>query len=326
MKRHRIYITDSDHGYFDPEIEVFQTIGLTPIVKNCRREDVVIEQCGDADALLIQRATVGKKVFENLPNLKVVCRYGVGYDNIDVPEATRAGVMVVNVPDYCIDEVSNHALAMLLAWARHIPGYNQAVHSGRWDHRDGSPLERLAGKTVGIVGFGRIGSEFGRKVEPLGVEVIVYDPYLDELPPGFRKVGFEELLSQSDYISLHCPLSEETFHMVGEKALKLMKPTAVLINTARGPIIDQKALVTALKERRIRGAALDVLETEPPGPDEKLLGLDNVFLSPHAAFYSEESKRELKARAAQAVVAALKGEVPRNLLNPEVLTSAARRW
>lgn len=325
MKRHKVYITDCDHGYIDPEIEAFQAIGVTPILRNIRREDRVIAECGDADALLIQRAIVGKKVLESLPNLKVVCRYGVGYDNIDVSEATKAGVMAVNVPDYCIDEVSNHALAMLLAWCRQIPGYNQAVHGGRWDHRDGSPLERLAGKTVGIVGFGRIGSEFGRKVKPLDVEVVVYDPYLNELPPGFRKVGFEELLSQSDYISLHCPLNGETHHMVGESALNQMKPTAVLINTARGAIIDQGALTAALKGRRIRGAALDVLETEPPGMDDELLGLDSVFLSPHAAFYSEESKHELKVRAAQAVVAALKGKVPRNLLNPQVLTNAARR-
>jgi D-3-phosphoglycerate dehydrogenase len=157
------------------------------------------------------------------------------------------------------------------------------------------------------------------------VEVIVCDPDLDALPPGFKKVGFEELFSQSDYISLHCPLNGETFHMVGERALNLMKPTAVLINTARGAIIDQRALTTALKEGRIRGAALDVLETEPPGVDEELLGLSNVYLSPHAAFYSEESKHELKVRAAEAVVAVLKGEVPRNLLNPEVLASASRR-
>ena len=205
VKKHQVYITDCDHGYIDPEIEVLQTIGVTPILRNCKTEDAVIEQCGDADALMAQRATIGKKVFDSLSDLKVVCRYGVGYDNIDVPEATRAGVMAVNVPDYCIDEVSNHALAMLLAWCRRIPGYNHAVHSGRWDHRNGSPLERLAGKTVGIVGFGRIGSEFGRKVKGLGVEVIVYDPYLDELPPGFKKVNFDALLSQSDYVSLHCP-------------------------------------------------------------------------------------------------------------------------
>jgi D-3-phosphoglycerate dehydrogenase len=326
VTRHRVYITDCDHGHIEPEIEVLSTIGVTPILRDCRSEEEVVAQCGDADALLIQRVKIGAKAFASLPRLKVICRYGVGYDNFDLSEATRAGVMAVNVPDYCIDEVSNHALAMLLARCRHIPDYNRAVHSGGWDHHTDPPLERLTGKTVGIVGFGRIGSEFGRKVKALGVEVIVCDPYVDELPPGFAKVGFQELLSQSDYISLHCPLNQETYHLVGERALALMKPTAVLINTARGPVVDQKALATALVERRLRAAALDVLETEPPDTAEELLGLNNVYLSPHAAYYSEESQVELKTRATQAVVATLRGEVPKDLLNPQVLSSPARRW
>ena len=324
--RHRVYIADCDHGHIEPEIEVLSAIGVTPILRDCSTEEEVVAQCGDADALLIQRVGIGERAFASLPKLKVICRYGVGYDNFDLSEATQAGVMAVNVPDYCIDEVSNHALAMLLAWCRHIPGYNRAVHSGGWHHHTDPPLERLMGKTVGIVGFGRIGSEFGRKVRALGVEIMVHDPYVNQLPPGFVKVGFEELLSQSDYISLHCPLNQETYHLLGEKALNLMKPTAVLINTARGPIIDQRALTIALKERRLRGAALDVLETEPPDTGEELLELDNAYLSPHAAYYSEESQVELKTRAAQAVVSALTGGVPKDLLNPQVLSSPARRW
>jgi D-3-phosphoglycerate dehydrogenase len=256
---------------------------------------------------------------EHLPNCKVVSRYGVGVDSVDLKAATDLGIIVANVPDYCVDEVSNQAIAMILTLIRKTAFFDQKVKSNRWDFHLGIPIYRIHGKTLGLIGCGKIGLEVAKKISPFGVKVIAFDPYLQRAGEGVELTDFDSVLKKSDFISIHCPLNESTRHLMGGQAFKKMEKKPILINTSRGPIVDEKALVEALKEGRVSGAGLDVLEKEPPDPQNPLLKMENVILSPHVSFYSVESISELKRRTAENVSAVLLGKWPKSVVNREVV-------
>jgi D-3-phosphoglycerate dehydrogenase len=320
-----VVITDCDHENIAVEQALFQEAGVEVRLSQARTEDEVIGAAAEADGLIAQYAPLTGRVFRALPRLRVVAKYGVGYDTVDVATATACGIVVANVPDYCIEEVSDHAIALLLTLWRGVALYDRAVRAGTWNAEMKKPMLRLAGRVLGIVGVGRIGARVAEKARGVGMRVIGYDPYLTALPDGVTPVGFEELLRTADAVSLNLPLNAETRHLLGEAALRQMRPSAILVNTARGGVVDTAALVRALREGWIAGASLDVHEAEPLPADSALYELPNVIVTPHAAWYSQESVPELKRRAVLNVLAALRGERPRTPVNLEVFDSAALR-
>jgi D-3-phosphoglycerate dehydrogenase / 2-oxoglutarate reductase len=287
-----------------------------------RQEEEIIARAHDADALIVSSAPMTRRVLSALTQLKVVVRTGVGYDVIDVPAATDLGVVVVNIPDLWTREVANHALGLLLAWNRRIPTLYNEVKAGVWQSQASAPVGALHGETVGIVGFGNIGRAFARRVAALETHVIAYDPYVDEAP--FAALGVErvvalgDLAARSDYVSVHCLLNTATRHLIDEAFLRQMKPTACLINTSRGPVVDEQALIRALQQQWIAGAALDVQEHEPPAPDHPLLRMENVILTPHAAYYSSAAVAQVPQRCGEEVARVLTGQRPLHVVNPEV--------
>jgi len=318
-KRPRIVITDCDHPSVEIERSILSEINPEFILDHCNIEDEVIEVAKDADGIINQYAPITRRVIESLKRCKVIARYGVGVDNIDVEAATEHKIIVANVPDYCIDEVSTHALALILACARGITLLDRKRREKRWDFTLAKPLFRTQGKTLGLFGLGRIAKMVAQKASGFGFRIIAYDPYVSKVDGGVKLVEFSQLLSDSDFVSIHVSLTAETRHSFGENELKKIKKIAYLINTSRGPIVDEKALYQALKNRWIAGAALDVMEEEPPDWNSALLQLDNLIITPHISFYSEESYIELKTKVAQAVLSVLKGELPRAIVNPQVV-------
>jgi D-3-phosphoglycerate dehydrogenase len=319
-----VLICGLDHANIVEEQDVFARAAVRFRVVPARTESEYLERCGEADGLLVQYGDVTRRVFEGLSRLRVIVRYGVGVDGIDLGAATAHGVPVVNVPDYGIDEVANHAVALLLALARKLPRLDRQTRSGSWDVFRVGPVTRLAGQTVGLLGCGRIGSAVARKLTGFEVRLLGCDPYVDTFPPGVQPVAFERLLAESDYVSIHCPLTAETRHLFDEESLARMRSTAALINTARGGIVDTTALVEALRIGLLAGAGLDVLDTEPIDPASPLLRMEQVIVTPHAAWYSEEGRSDLKRRAAEEAVRVLQGERPRHCVNPEVFAREGR--
>ncbi len=318
-----VAITDYVFASLEPERRVLAPLGVELRPAQCKSEEEIIALTQEADAVLNCYAKMTARVIENLNCCKIIARYGIGVDNVDLAAASKARILVTNVSDYCIDEVSDHALALLLALARHVAAADGAVKAGAWDVVARAGIRRLRGQTLGLVGFGKIAKALASKVQPLGMKVLVYDPYVEaELISryGAEAVSLDRLLAEADAISIHVPLSSETRNLIGERELALMKSAAFLINTSRGGIVDEQALAAALKEGQLGGAALDVLSVEPPPPDHPLRQAPNVILTPHLAFYSRESVIELQTKAAQEVARALKGEPPRSPVNPEVLT------
>ena len=315
-----VLICGLDHASVAEEEAVFGAAGLRWGQAIARTEDDFLRQCAAAHGLLIQYGDVSRRVIEGLPRLRLMVRYGVGVDGIDVEAATERGIPVVNVPDYGTDEVANHAVALLLALARKIPRLDRQTRAGRWNVFEVQPIHRLAGQTVGIVGCGRIGSRVARKLAGFDVRLLGSDPYITEFPPGVAPVRLDRLLAESDYVTLHCPLNAETRNLIGAATLARMKPTAVLVNTARGGIVDTAAVVDALRAGRLAGAGLDVTEPEPLDLASPLLQMEQVIVTPHAAWYSEEGRSDLKRRVAEeAVRVLLRGEPPLHCVNPEVL-------
>lgn len=283
-----------------------------------KTEDEVIAACADADVLLVAFSPLTRRVLENLRQCKLIVRYGIGYDMIDVDAATECGIPVCNVPDYCVEEVALHAIALLLCCARKIIPLDASMREGKWDaRRTAHPVHRMSQQTLGVVGFGRIGRTVAGMAKGLGLEVLAFDPFVPTSDIA-QMVSFDKLLERSDYVTIHCPLMESTRHLFNADAFRKMKPSAFLINCARGPIIDETALNHALQKKHIAGAALDVFEIEPLPADSPLRQLDNVILHPHAAWYSEEAFADLQERVAQDVVLFYKGQRPRGLVNPQV--------
>jgi D-3-phosphoglycerate dehydrogenase / 2-oxoglutarate reductase len=283
----------------------------------------IVATAKEADALLVTYAKITAEMIGQMKRCRIISRFGIGVDNVDLAAATRDGIVVTKVPDYCIDEVSDHAMALLLALVRKIPFSSARAHAGRWEMPAVAPIHRLRGRTLGLVGFGRIPQLVAPKAKAFGLRVISYDPYVPKAvmdQAGVGQVEFAELVRTSDYISIHSPLLPETHHLFNADVFRMMKPSTFLVNTARGPVVDEAALARALDGKQLAGAALDVLEQEPP-VNSPLFGRDNVILTPHTSFYSVESLEELQTKAAEEVVRVLSGEAPRNPVNPEVLAS-----
>lgn len=324
MAQFKVVITDFGDPDYNLEAEVFKASGLDiELVRlQARTPEDLFPAVADAHGLLVQWVKITPQVMERLSCCKVISRYGIGVDMVDLPAATRHGILVCNVPDYCIEEVSTHTMAFILALNRHTLLHNAYVHSGKWGGVPGGAPARLAGQVLGIVGLGNIGREVARKAGGLGLKLLGYDPYLAPARAealaetlGVELTGLEDLLRRADYVSLHCPLTGETRHLVGAAQLALMKPTAYLINMARGPVVDQPALAQALASGIIKGAALDVLEQEPPAADDPLFKLDNVIITPHVASWTTEAVEQLRCDTARNVVIVLRGELPKAIVN-----------
>jgi D-3-phosphoglycerate dehydrogenase len=300
----RIVITDCDHPTIEIERAIFARGGYEVELAQCHTAREVAAAGAGAVALLAQYAPINDDVLAALPSVRVIGTYGASLDNIDVPAAARRGLRVVNVPDYGVDEVADHTIGLILALTRGIVALDRAVHAGTWDFRSGGELRRGSDQQVGIIGLGRIGSAVARRALALRFQVAAADPRWPPLE-GVRLVELEELLATSDVVSVNARLDASTRHLLDTAALARMKPGAYLVNTSRGGVVDQAALVDALRSGHLGGAALDVLEREPIAPDDPLLGLPNVVLTPHAAFYSRESLVEMKRRAAEAITLAL---------------------
>ena len=312
MKKFKVVLTDNAFSTIDIEKVMLDEIDAELIVANSDEEDDIIIVASNADALLVGYACITEKVIRMLQKCKIISRYGIGVDNINLEAATHQGIKVTNVPDYCIEEVSSHTLAFILGLARKIAALNCSVKKGIWSYNDHKPIYRLQGKTIGLIGFGRIARNLVKKLKPFGFRIIAYDPYIsfeDMEKYNIETAPLEDLLQQSDFVSLHIPLTKETKHMISEKELKMMKSTAYIINTSRGFLVDEEALYIALRDQWISGAALDVLENEKGiYVSSPLMELDNIIFTPHVAFYSEESIVELRLKAVNEVINALIGK------------------
>lgn len=321
-----VAVSDSVFPNLEPARAVLSKVGAELRLANGSTPEAILEVGRAADGALVTYAKITEEMIRQMTRCRVISRFGIGVDNVDIPAATRAGIVVTRVPDYCIDEVSDHAMAMLLAVVRKIPLANARTQSGKWEMPAVVPIHRLRGSVLGLVGFGRIPQLVAPKAKAFGMRVIAYDPYLPEAVfqrEGVKQVEFDELVKASDYISIHTPLMPETHHLFNDGVFSRMKPSAYLVNTARGPIVDEAALANALDKKQLAGAALDVMEKEPPA-GSPLLGRDNVILTPHTSFYSEESLVELQTKAAEEVVRVLTGQKPANPVNPEALEAARK--
>ncbi len=325
MAQLNVAVADSVFPNLDPAREVLARVGAGLTLADASTPEAILKVAAGADALLVTYAKITAEMIEQMPRCRIISRFGIGVDNVDLPAATAAGIVVTKVPDYCIDEVSDHAMALLLTVVRKIPLSNGQVHSGTWKMKAVVPIHRLRGSVLGLVGFGRIPQLVVPKAKSFGLRVVAYDPYAPAevfAAAGVERVEFRDLLKMSDYVSVHSPLVPETRGLFNADAFKQMKPRAYLINTARGPIIDEAALAAALDAGQIAGAALDVMAQEPP-PASPLFGRDNVIITPHTSFYSEESLVELQTKAAEEVAAVLVGKPTRNPVNPEVVQRPA---
>ena len=314
MSKFKVVICDYYYESLQQEKQVFSQLDIDLRDYHCKTEEEVIAVASDCDALICQFAPITRRVIENLKNCRVIVRYAIGVDNIDLKAAEEHGIYVCNVPDYSVDEVSNHAIALLLDCAKKLTYLANQVKQGHSSYTVVKPLYRIAGKTLGLVGFGRI----PRLVAGFDVEILTYDPMVNEAAAkalGVTPVSLEELLQRSDYISVHCPLMDSTRHMFNKESFQKMKPTAIFVNTARGGVVKEEDLVWALENGVIAMAGLDVTETEPVSVDNPLLKLPNAVVTPHAAWYSEEAVETLQRMVAEEVVRALKGEPLRSPVN-----------
>jgi len=313
----RVIITDCDHKDINIETEVFEQAGVEFKLLQCRKEDDLIRQCGGAEVFLNQYAPITGRVMASLPELKLVVRYGVGVDNVDATLASKHGIQVCNVPDYGVNEVADHAMALMLTLLRRTAVMNAYTKNRTWDYTKAIPIRRLNQLTIGITGLGRIGRNFAGKVRTLGCRIIGYDPLLSEDAAGtdfVSRVGFEDLLQESDVISIHCPL-ETSRNLFSSSAFAKMKKSAILINTARGGIVNEKDLDGALEKGEIAGAAMDCMENEPVKRGNPLFRHENFIATPHMAWYSEEACLELKRKAAEEAVRFFRGEAVRYPVN-----------
>jgi D-3-phosphoglycerate dehydrogenase len=324
VQRLTAVITDYDYGNLDIERSILEPSGIDVIGLQAKSEDDLLDAARTCDAMMNQYARVGQKTISAMSRCKVVARYGVGVDIVDVDAATRAGILVTNVRDYCTEEVADHAIALWLASARRLAEYDRATHQGIWRWQSGQPIYRLRGRTMGIVSFGRIGQAIAERARPFGVEIVVYDPFVDEATlarHSVARVGKDELLARSDILMMQVPMTPETHHFLGEQEFAAMRDGAIVINTGRGPTIDNKALYQALVRGKVSAAGLDDPEEEPAkkahwSPNgNPLFSLPNVLITPHSAYYSEESIRAAREIAAGEVARVLTGVRPLNPVN-----------
>lgn len=319
-KSYQVVIADYYYPSLDEERKVLADTGIKIVDCNgkCKTEDDVIKYAKDADALIVQFTPITRKIIENLPKCKVIVRYAIGLDIIDIQAATERKIMVANVPDYCINEVADQAMALMLALTRKIKIAAEEVARGNWSYQKAVPIKRFSEMTLGLVSFGNIARNFGGKAKALGFKKIrVFDPYIKDTAqyPGYEFVSLPTLLQESDVVSIHAPATAETKHMINRETLAMMKDGAYLINTSRGALIDEKALVEALKKGKLGGVGLDVLETEKNVGDNPLLKFDNVIITPHMSWYSIDSIAELQRKVAEQVKLALLEGKPKYWVN-----------
>ncbi|MFC1944041.1 C-terminal binding protein [Chloroflexota bacterium] len=315
----------------------YRDLDATLEKKVCRTEDELIDIAGDADAVITGGEPYSRRVIERLAKCRIISNIGIGYDGVDVEAATERGICVANVPDYCIEEMADHTIALLLACARKLVRLDKAVKEGKWDSvakvtirsEVMRPTFRLSGQTLGLIGLGRIPRCVVPRAKALGLEVTAFDPYIPKdiaEEAGVELVDLERLLTESDFVSVHAALTPESRQMMNAEAFGKMKSTAYFINTARGALVDEEALRDALSRGIIAGAGLDVMDPEPPSLDNPLLHMDNVIVTAHSANYSEDSAAELRRRPEEDVFRVLRGEWPRGFVNPQVKDDFVARW
>ncbi len=313
MPRPLIAVTDSPFPSLDPAKAALARVHPELRLAASGSADDILAAARDADAILVTYAKLPGELLRQLTRCKAIGRFGLGVDNIDVKAAAELGITVTYVPDYCMHEVSDHAMALLLALARKIPFSNRLVQAGRWEMPAVVPIHRLAGRVLGLVGFGNIPRALAPKAKAFGLRVVAHDPFASQdafANAGVEAVRLERLLEISDFVSIHAPLVPATRGLFDQGVIERMKNGAMLINTARGPLVNEAALIAALDSGHLGGAALDVLTIEPPAADSKLLGRDNVILTPHTGFYSVEALEELQTKCASDVARVLSGEPP----------------
>jgi D-3-phosphoglycerate dehydrogenase len=321
MSKHKVAVVSRGYESYDTEREILRAVDAELVLapRDCLTEDEVIATAAEADAILVREAPVSARVIDALPRCRAIVRYGVGVDNIDLEHARQRRIYVANVPGYGTEEVSDHAAALLLACIRSLRTRDANLRQGRFETDIREPILRTTGKTLGLIGYGQIGRALHRKWKGfLPRRVLVFDPYA---PPaaiqegGAEAVELDKLFAESDYISLHAPLTPQTRHLINAANLGKMKTSAILINTARGELIDESALTAALAEGRIAAAGLDVFEQEPLARDHPFIGMPNVVLSGHVGWYSKDAVKELQTRGAQEIVRVLSGHAPQCWVN-----------
>ncbi len=326
--KYKVYVSDYDYPDLEIERSILEPVGAQVIGLDCKTGEGLGELAKDADAILQQYAKIPRETIEQLSNCKVICRYGIGTDILDVDACYEHGIKVTNVPDYCLDEVADHSISLGLCLFRRLPAYDDFTQRGNWHwNMDGNVPKRFRKSVWGLVGFGRIAQNIARKVQALGFTVVSFDPYVSQSymsTLGVEKVGFDQLIESSDVVNLMCPHTPETDRIIGEEELRRMKKTAVLVNGARGKLIDNKALYRALTEGWIASAGLDDPEEEPaklenwsPG-DNPLFGLLNCVITPHVAYVSEDAFKECRRIAAENAREVLLGRSPLNPVRPSV--------
>ncbi|SFI75915.1 C-terminal binding protein [Planctomicrobium piriforme] len=319
MPNHRVLITDHPWPGIEIEQRLLKPYGVEIVDAPDGSEATLMHLATNVDAIATCWAKVTSKVIEAAQNCQIICRMGIGLDNIHIPTATEKGILVTNIPDYCVEEVADHALGLLLAVIRNIGFFHLRTKRGEYDLKAGPTMHRLRGRTLGLVGFGRTGQAMYERGKACGLNVIASTPSQQDYGTGCKMVSMEELIANSDYISLHSPLTDKNHHLFNRETLAKTKKGVVIVNTSRGPLIDPAALWEAIQSGQVGGAGLDVFDPEPPSLADPLYGDERVVVTPHAAFVSEESLIEMRERVAQQIAAVLQGETPENVRNPQVL-------
>jgi D-3-phosphoglycerate dehydrogenase / 2-oxoglutarate reductase len=323
----KIVITDHRFPDVEQERRAVEAEGWELVVSATAEELALIELCRDADGIITARAPFTRRVLETMERCRIIVRYGIGIDTIDIAAANECGIAVANVPDYCVDEVSDHALTLLLMLSRQIMQAMALARHDRWSITEMPKLNRLRGRTCGLLGCGRIGGLLAVKASVLGMNVIAHDPFISEQRArevGVRLVSFDDLLTRSDFVSLHAPLTKDTYHRFDREALTRMRTTASIINTSRGGLIDEPALIAALDSGRIAGAGLDVLESENSVTNVRraLVNHPKVLVTAHTGWLSEEARLALQRSAIGQVIGCLKGEKPYGIMNDTRISGA----
>ena len=328
MNQHMsVNLVDYDEDLFTPqgwEGAELARHGITWTVGQHRTAEAVLAAARHSDIVMIQsaRPLLTRPVIDHLERCRCIVRLGIGYDNVDVAAATERGILVCNAPDYCVDDVADHALALLMGCVRHVARQDRSIREGKWDRTLARPARRLRGCTLGIIGFGKIGRTVAARVRGFDLTLLVYDPHVDDAvvaAHAARRVDLPTLLAQSDFVSLHTPLTDDTFHLLGSAQFDLLQPGAIVVNTSRGPLIDEHALAAALGSGKVWAAGMDVMEHEPLPLDSPLRAFDNVIFTPHVGANSEQSVRDLYSTACQIAIAVARGVRPPGVVNPDVV-------
>ncbi|QGQ94110.1 C-terminal binding protein [Paenibacillus psychroresistens] len=314
----KAYITPHDFPNLDQETKMLAELGVELELINSVDPKVIAEKAKDGVALFVQYTKIPQETIEQLDQCKIILRYGIGYDNIDLQAAGKKGIYVSNVPHYCGDEVADHTLAFMLTAARKLIAINAGVHAGGWSFMQHRPIYSLARKTLGLIGCGYIAQKVASRAKAFGMDIVAYDPWLAQdkaAAMGIELVSLEELCARADFVSLHLPLSAETYHFVNKALVAKMKDSVIIMNTARGALVNAADMREALLDNKIGMICLDVLETEPPEANHPLIGLEGAILTPHSAYYSEESLPALQKMAVEEVARVIRGERPLSPVN-----------